>query len=207
MALPPIDPGAQPPATGTGGTDGTTDWKAKYDQAVLESQEYQKRFTGLQGKYQQELERWKQDSTKVTDLSTQLQAAITQKVDVDTQLATTKEQQDRLQTELEVTKATNARMTLIITKFPQLVPFLDVLPDGSAEELEPKLQAFADKLDKFGSMTSGEFKKGETPPAPQGKVPGDAATLWKQVLEAAQKGDMVAYNSLYAEYLKASEKA
>lgn len=204
-ANPPTDPPASPPTPpGTGGTGDTTDWKALYDRAQAEAAEWQKRFAGLQGKYQQESDKWKTDNQKLTETGTTLQSMTAAKVELDTKLATAQEELDRKNTELEITKAENARMALIVTKYPQLLPFMDVLPDAGAEDLDAKLAVFAEKLEKFGAGNVADYKAGGTPPSPPAKTPGDRDALWKQVMEAAGKGDMVAYNNLYNEWLKAS---
>jgi len=204
LPTPPTEDNTPPTAPGAGGTGDSTDWKALYDRAQAEAAEWQKRFAGLQGKYQQESDKWKADNQKLAETGTTLQSMTSAKVELDTKLATTAEELDRRNTELEIIKAEQAKAQLVIGKFPHLIAFWDVLPDASAEDLEAKLQAFSDKLEKFGAGNVADYRAGGMPPSPPAKPTGDKDSLWKQVVDAAGKGDMVAYDNLYKEWLKAS---
>ncbi len=184
---------AAPPTAGQ-----QVDWQTK-------AQEWQSRFTGLQGKYQQERTRWAEDVAQLHELDTQLQTLTGDHEKTLADLTGLHGQHDALQTELKVAKETHDRLHLIMADYPDLIEFevKGLLPDGSGDELKGKLTAFKEALKARGAAAVQNTVAGSTPPPPAPNPPKDAKTLLNEAMAAARSGDRKRYDELYGEYLKA----
>lgn len=190
-------PGTPPPAAAPDpGTGGQPDYKALYEAQLRESNEWKGRFTGLQGKYQQEQTKWTSDAAALQEAIGQKTAVLQEKTTVEGLLGTTKEQLDAANSELEIHKNMVARYNIIVSDFPDLLPFLDILPDGSGDELKGRLTTFRERMSLYGTGKVAEFKKGAAPPAPQAAETSEEGLL-KQLTAASKSGDLNLYNQIY----------
>jgi len=165
--------------------------------------EWQKRFTGLQGKYQQEQDRWKAtQATIATELDTAKSELARWQADkklTDDALSTLQSRYDTDITELDIMRARTSRLDLLVKEFPELLPLESkgALPDGvEAEELRPKLTALREAL---GQRTVA-VAAGATPPSPGGSPASTTDELQKLANEATTKGDLLAANKYWDEY-------
>jgi hypothetical protein len=202
-----IEPTANP------GTDATnadhTDYKVLYNDAQKESASWRSRFTGLQGKYQQEQEKWADDVGKLTDIQGQLDEVSGIREQLDIQVKTLGEQLTTAQSESEINKGELERVTVVTSEFPQLVPFLKdgLIPDAAGDELRTKLKSMSERIDEIKTVEEDEHVAGATlddqPPAAGKKGP---TALLTQAIDAMKKGDTEAYNDLYSQYLEETTK-
>ena len=192
--------------TGTAGNLPDPDAKAKADAA-----EWQRRFAGLQSKYQQEQGKWVEASAKLLDYDTQLRAVTGELEALKTTNNTFAEEKDTFQTELETTKGELERLRIITKEFPHLVPLLgekeedDVLPDGSGDELRAKLKTLSGRLDTLKKGAVTESVSGASPSNPPPSIKGGESLL-KQAIDAMRKGDAAEYDKLYTQYVNQSSQ-
>jgi hypothetical protein len=203
----PPSPTGDPIVPPAGGPEDKTDYKALYETArteaetlkkvVADLEPYKGRFAGMQGAYTKESEAWKRDAAALAEITTA-------KTALETQFAEAQEKLDTAMTEAEVIKATNDKFTVVIAEFPELIPFMDLLPDATGDELKQKLQVFTKRLSQVGTLAVADFTKGATPPAPNEKPTGTKEELLKQLNAAAASGNKEEYDKAYAAYLAAT---
>jgi chromosome segregation ATPase len=173
-----------------------------YRAELQEKETYKNRFTGLQGKYQQESEKWKKDTDALNNLNTTVTTLTTAKTAAEQKAAQLAEEIDAQKTDLELANAQVERYTTVLHDFPQLLPFMDVLPDGNGDEFKARLKTFAERLNQVGATGLVNINAGGTPPSPPASA-GSKADLLKQAQQAAHEGRISDYNTLYDQYLKA----
>lgn len=167
--------------------------------------EWQKRFGGLQGRFQQEQAKVLNANAKLMDTEALLTAALGEKealaltgkkLETDLAAALTK------QTE---TQAATARLQLIALEFPALLSFEKdgLLPAGSGDELKAKLTTFAARVgtQAAANATAAAQPLGATPAVPASVAPTQAS-LMSQLLAARNAGDMPAYEKIRTELVK-----
>ncbi len=173
----------------------------------LQSNEWQGRAKGWQSKFTAE-------QSEHLNTKNLLTAAQQKNADLLQELTSAKEQQTALseknqtaETELAKSNAQLERLNTIMG-FPNLIPFIDVLPEGSGEELKTKLTAFNEKLTTLTGLSAEQQAKalvdGATPPPPPEKK--DDNDYFKQAQAALMKGDTVEYNRLMDEHMKAKKQ-
>jgi hypothetical protein len=177
--------------------------------AQAETAEWQKRFGGLQGKYQQEQEKWAQTAAKLIEIDEANKKLIGEYEALKTAHATIDEEKDTYLTELETTKAQLDRVSIITHEFPQLVPLLglkpeeDALPDGTGDELRGKLKTLAEKIESIKKGAVDSNVSGASPANPPASIKGSEGLL-HQALTAMREGRMDEYNKLYTQYIETS---
>lgn len=176
--------------------------------ALNDAQEWRNRFTGLQGKYQQEQAKWAGDSAKLMELTEQLNKLSGDKEASIIELTATKEQLDTLTTEKEVALANLERLNIITSEFPSLIPFLkdDLIPDDTGDALREKLKKLDVRIGEIKGNAKEEHKEGASPtnpPAPAGNSP---QALLKQAHDAMRAGNISEYNRLYDLYVQSPKK-
>lgn len=161
------------------------------------------RFTGLQGKYQQERERWVKDAEALA----QLQAKATE---LETKVTNLQAEVGGSKQDLSGLTAWKQRTEIVLDEFPQLVPFLkgDLLPlqDDPARQKE-SLTMFANAMQHLvapGTAPAPVPSLPTTPPAPSGSQSGprrDPGLVKSEMIQAAKEGRNAEYDKLYTEYL------
>ena len=174
--------------------------------AQAESMEWQKRFAGLQGKYQQEQEKWAQTAAKLLEVDESSKKVVGEFEALKVEHSKTAEEKDTYFTELELKKAELERVSIVTKEFPQLVPLLqdDVLPDGTGDELRGKLKILAERIE---SIKKGEFATnlaGASPASPPQGLPKGTDAIKLQMMTAMREGRMDDYNKFYAQYVEQS---
>lgn len=207
-ADPTTAPTTPPPDAGAQGN--LPDYKALYEQSEKDKTNWQARFTGLQGKYQQEQTKWADDITKMTDIESQLGDVSGIREQLDLQVTGLKEQLDTATTEKEISESQLERLTIVTTEFPTLVPFLqdDLIPDDTGEPLREKLVKMTTRLEEAANVSHqqivDDLAEGATPPPAGGANPPTAPDLMKEATEAMIAGDIAKYNTLYDQYIAKS---
>jgi len=209
MTLESADPTPEPtvtePAAGTAGNQ--PDYKSLYEQMQKDAQAWKQRFTGLQGKYQQEQARWADDASHLVDVQSQLDELSGIREQLEVTVSTLNEQLDTARTEGVVAQEELERVRLVTTEFPQLVPFLqdDLLPDGAGDELREKLKTMSTRIDSIKESRVAEHVEGASPSSKPAASPIDSAqSLLQQASAAMREGKLDDYQSLYDQYLKTS---
>lgn len=187
-------------ASGAGGSATQLELEAKLKAAQAEAAQWQTRFTGMQGSFQKEQIAAKEAATRLAETNALIESLTSAKTAAETQLVTLKEGLDSKTTELEVANAQVERFTTVMQKYPQLLPFMDVLPDGVGEDFEKKLGVFAERLSVMGTDQMKDFKKMNMPPSPPPKEIG-GEDLLKQAQAAMRAGNTEEYNKYYDQYL------
>jgi hypothetical protein len=177
--------------------------------ALNEAQEWRTRFTGLQGKYQQEQAKWAGDSVKLMELTEQLTKLTGEKEATSLELTSAKEKLDTLATEKELAQLQLERLNIVTNEFPSLIPFLkdDLIPDDTGDELREKLKKLDAKLLEIKGDVKAEHVKGASPPSsppPAGNTP---QALLTQAKEAMVAGNIAEYNRLYDMYIQSKKEA
>ncbi len=178
--------------------------QAKLAELARQAEEWRTRFTGLQGKYQQEQRKWADDSAKVLELADTLNRLTGEKEAMGISLTQLTEKAEQAELEREVARAELERVKIVTTEFPDLVPFLgdELLPDGAGDELRGKLKLFSDKIGAIKQEKITNIAKGSSPndaPTAQDK---SSQALLAQAIDAFRKGDNAGYNDLYQQYVK-----
>lgn len=208
MTIPGQD--ASPTATGAGETVTQQDYKALYEKAQADIQaaqqaatEYKQRHSGLQGRYQQEQEKWSLATDKVIGFEAQLKTLMGEKeallLERDTLTKTAAEKS------AEATKASAKaeRLNLIAEKHPELLSLeaKGALPEGTGDDFVAKLALLSQAITGKGSQAVTDFRKGETPPPPREAVTGTSVAMLHQANSAAKQGKLDEYNRLYDQYI------
>lgn len=219
MTLPSNDAGTAAEPTGettTGTTGSQPDYRALYEAAQAENAElkgadWYKRFTGLQGLYQREKEKWQNGQSLLEALKTENESLKTQFAEFDGKQKSSLEELDTARSELEIKNAQLERLSTITKKYPHLLEFMgvdeeggefDLLPQGTGEELEKALSAFAGRIEKLAPKDQPKRPTdGASPRSPAPESPTPSAT-WAQALDALAKGDVTAYDALYKQHLE-----
>jgi len=185
--------------------------KAARLEAEKKAQEFQNRFTGLQGKYQQEQGKWSDDVSKMMNLQDQLSEVAGIREQLDVQVKTLQEQLDTTATEREIANSQLERLQIVTTEFPTLVPFLqdDLIPDASGDDLRAKLAKMTERLGEVQISSQkkviDDLKEGATPPPAGGGSNDDSAeSLLQEATAAMVAGDISKYNTLFDQYLAKS---
>ena len=204
---------SQDQGTGTDTTDTQPgeDWEAKLEAAnealrlaKEESKNWRDRFTGMQGKYQQEKEKWEKAMGNQAGLPDQLAKVQADYDKLQSDHAMTLDQVLALETEKEVAEHALERKNIIFKDFPGLIAFEadGLLPDGTGDELKTKLTAFSEKMTKIGGDAFEAIIAGSSPPSPtSSEVLGEDQAL-DGALKAFREGDMEAYNKLYGQAIE-----
>jgi hypothetical protein len=201
-------PTTPPPDAGAQGN--LPDYKVLLEQSEKEKVNWQSRFTGLQGKYQQEQAKWADDVVKTTDLEAQLGEVSGIREQLDLQVTGLQEQLDTATTEKEISESQLDRLTIVTTEFPKLVPFLqdDLIPDDTGDTLREKLNKMTDRLGEVADASQKKvidnLSEGATPPPGGGTPPPEAPDLLREATEAMVAGDIDKYNTLYDQYIAKS---
>ena len=178
------------------------DW-AKLAQEYKEQRDtYQNRFTGLQGKYQQELAKWndsgKELTSKVSSLEAEIAKVTGEKEGSETQLTALQTDYEQASSDLEITKSQLGRLRIITDQFPDLLKFegKSLLPDGNGDELVEQLTSFREMLGEQGKKAAADLIEGITPPAKAKEVDKNAQDYWTEALSALQAGEPDEHNRL-----------
>jgi hypothetical protein len=208
----PTDLNAPPTDPGAGGTGDHLDYKALYEAtqaeiANLKAEDWHKRFTGLQGMYQREKEKWTKEQALLDALKTENDALKSQTLEFETKHKSSLDELSSKASELEIKSAQLERLSTITKKFPSLLEFMgvdeegnefDLLPQGTGEELEKALKTFANKM---GTKDTKRPQGGSTPKPPSPETQNNGS-LWAQAMDALAKGDVKAYDALYQKHLE-----
>lgn len=194
--------------SGTGTTSNLPDDPVK--KALAEAEEWKKRFAGLQGKYQQEQNKWTESAAKMLEFDEQNKKLSGELEAIRAESAKALEEKDVFHTDLELKSTELDRLKIIMKEFPHLIPLLgekeedDVLPDGTGDELRGKLKTMSEKINTFKQGAKEEHRAGESPSNPPASVTGNEAKL-RMAIDAMKAGNMAEYNKLYAEYIESSK--
>ena len=132
------------------------DWAQLATEYKEQRDTYQNRFTGLQGKYQQELAKWTDNNDELTAKVKTLEADLVkltgEKEGSETELSTLKTDYEQASSDLEINQSQLDRLKIITSQFPDLLNFegKSLLPDGSGDELVEQLTSFREMLGELG---------------------------------------------------------
>jgi len=176
------------------------DYQNLYTQAQAEAADWKKRFTGLQGSYQREQQKWKTDTTRLTELDSLVKGFDDERTSLKTQI-------DELllaQGELEVLKASHERIGIIAKEFPDLLDMEadGLLPDDTGDDLRKKLTAMRTRLQAVGKTAIQDNLKGAVPPTTSGDAPKGKEELNKARIKAFTEGNIEEYERLTNEYFQ-----
>ena len=194
-------------ASGTGGDDPNTALEPNANQGngnqQLQSNEWQGRAKGWQSKFTAEQLEHKNTMGLLTEAQQKIVDLTKELTTLQGQHTALSEKDQTTANELAKSNAKLERLTTIMG-FPNLIPFMDVLPEGSGEELKTKLTAFNEKLSTLTGLSAEQQAKalssGVTPPPPS--EPPDDNNYFKQAQAALMKGDSAEYNRLMDEHMK-----
>lgn len=173
------------------------------EKAQKDAASWRERFTGLQGTYQRDQQKWKTDAEKLAEVSNTLASLSTDRDGLKTKHEELSGQVDTLRIGKETAESRLSRIQTIISKFPALIEFegLGLLPDGSGEEFEKKLAIFQDRLAKVGVEKLKVVNSGGSPSSPSGGEDGKKADdLWKEAMQALKDGKSQDYDRLMDAY-------
>lgn len=214
----PAGTAADPTAPGAGPTGGQPDVKAlqaeitrlsgEVNRLTLDAQEWRSRHGGLQGKYQQEQEKWQGDATKITTLEATLQALRGEKEGLDVTLKSLTEAKTAAEQEAAKVRGRVERFELLAGEFPHLLQFeaKGLLPEGRGDELKTKLNTFSEQLKQLGVEALKNFQAGATPPPPTAPPANSPDALKAAAFKASREGNESEYNRLMDEYYQALPK-
>lgn len=200
-------------ATGTTTNPGTVTTGTQPDVAALlakaqrDAEEWRNRFTGLQGKYQQEQSKWAGDAAKLIDATEQLTKLVGEKEATTLELTSTKEKLDLLATEKVTLEANLERLNIITSEFPTLIPFLKdgLIPDETGDELRGKLKLLNDRISEIKGSAKTEQVKGAQPQSQPTPADSSPQALLAQAKDAMRSGNMAEYNKFYDLYIQAKQ--
>jgi len=201
------DPAAVDPALAGGSTTGgqpgsTLDLNKPLEEQVAE---WQKRFGGLQGRFQQEQTKVLNAQAKLMDTEALLTAAVGDKEAL--ALEKTKLEKDLadLAAKQAESAAATARLQLIALEFPALLSFEKdgLLPAGSGDELKAKLTTFTTRIgtQAAAAATAAALPVGATTALPAAVNPTQS-TLMSQLVAARKAGNDAEYEKARAELIK-----
>jgi uncharacterized protein YukE len=191
------------PETLPPGTVSQPELQAQINALTKERDEWRSRATGWQGTFQREQDKWKADSTKVTDLSNQI-AKLVEERDAKARLVDeTSGSYSLLETEYEIAKHQLERTQILIKEYPDLLQFEadGLLPDGTGDEFKTKLGKFKEVLANSGKGRAAAVLSGGSPTPPGGSTPQSSDDLWKAAKDALRQGKTAEYEDLYSKYL------
>ena len=183
-----------------------SDLQSMLDAANQEAQQWRNRFTGLQNRYQADQKSWTDVAAQLEDTKTQMATLSSTREQLELERKNLAEELDKAKTEKEILAASLERTNIIVTKFPNLLPFLDddLLPDGSGEELVKKLEKFSEKISGVQKPAQAKVDPSGSSlpntPVSTGNTPAD---FLRQANAALKAGETKAYDNLYAQYLNA----
>jgi len=194
----PTTPETIVPAAGEHGstassTGGQPDWQKQ-------SEENLRRFTGLQGKFQQTQAELQAQQVKLHDqeeankkLTGEREALTVTQMALEKRVA-------ELSSNLEGATSARDRLHIIATEFPELLPFEKdkLLPVGKGDELKGLLKVFSDRLRAQGVINTQGV--GATPAAPASTAARTKELVFREMTAALRLGEMVKYDGLYAEH-------
>jgi hypothetical protein len=194
-------------ASGTGGDDPNAASEPNANQGnntqQLQSNEWQGRAKGWQSKFTAEQTEHLNTKNLLTDAQQKIADLTKEFTTLQGQHTTLSEKDKTTANELAKSNTQLERLNTIMG-FPNLIPFMDVLPEGSGEELKTKLTAFNEKLTTLTGLSAEQqakaLKDGVTPPPPSEKEEGN--DYFKQAQAALMKGDSAEYNRLMDEHMK-----
>ena len=201
------DAAAPGPANGAPSTSGQQiDWNS----ADNPFKDYEARYKGVQPKYQKALSDLDGATLKISELQESLKKTTGDRETLDLAVKDWQGKHDKALADLTALQAKHERMQVVVTQFPDLMPFLgstpdtDLLPIGSGEELTKKLAAFKEALSKKGADSVRDALGGGTPPAPPEKKEGDlsAQQLLSSAIQAQADGKQDEYEKLYGQYIQ-----
>lgn len=170
------------------------------DKVSQTAEEFKSRHSGLQGKYQQEQEKWVKDTDAAISMRDQLAKLSGEREALVIERDTLKTTAEKAAAAVTEAAAKADRLTLIARDYPALLPFEadGLLPAGTGDDFKAKIAKFNEKLAGKGTEAVTEFRKGETPPPPAGVTPNTSAALFKQANDALREGKPMAdYDRLY----------
>jgi regulator of replication initiation timing len=179
------------------------------ESANQEASQWKNRFTGLQNRYQADQKLWSETAAQLEDIRTQVATLSSTREQLEVERKNLSEELEKTKTEKQSLAASLERTNIIVTKFPNLLPFLDdgLLPQGTGEELVKTLEKFSEKVNaqKNASPQNKVDPSGSSlpnTPVSSGNTPAD---FLRQANAALKSGNREAYDSLYAQYLQASK--
>ena len=184
------------------------DWAQLATEYKEQRDSYQNRFTGLQGKYQQELAKWTDNNdelpAKVKTLEANLVKLTGEKEGSDTELSTLKTDYEQASSDLEINQSQLDRLKIITSQFPDLLNFegKSLLPDGSGDELVEQLASFREMLGEQGKKAAVDLMEGVTPAAKPKEVDKSAQEYWDDALKALSVGEPDEHNRLMDKYFE-----
>jgi len=183
---------ADPTVHDAGTTGGQPDYKAQ-------AEENQRRYAGMQGRYQQEHSALLDAQAQITDLKSTLEKITGDHGALETEVDELTKKVGELDTKAKGAESKLARQTLIMTEFPDLIGFeaKGILPAGEGDQLKALLGTFKETLKTAGVQNT--LPVGQTPPAPPA-ANATRATLMAQLRSTAGK-DKAAYDQAYAQLL------
>lgn len=165
---------------------------------------WKSRFTGSQGTYQRDQEKWKATKLKNEELSTTI-ASLTEANETATEeLATATEELSIVKAESMAATAGLDRNNIIFKEFPSLGVFEadGLLPEGVGDDLRTKLKAFQEKLEKLGVDKMTTVLEGSSPSPPDGVEDVETSeALWETAMKALREGNTEVYEEAYSKYL------
>jgi len=184
------------------------DWAQLATEYKEQRDSYQNRFTGLQGKYQQELAKWTDNNDELTAKVKTLEANLVkltgEKEGSDTELSTLKTDYEQASSDLEINQSQLDRLKIITSQFPDLLNFegKSLLPDGSGDELVEQLASFREMLGEQGKKAAVDLMEGVTPAAKTKEVDKSAQEYWDDALKALSAGEPDEHNRLMDKYFE-----
>lgn len=175
---------------------------------VTEEVDWKKRFTGLQGTYQREQEKWKADTARIKELEGLLAGLDTERNSLQAKV----DELAPLPEKYAVLQAQHERFSIIAGEFPALITDErdGLLPTGSGDELRAKLTKIVERrqasVQDAGKAAAGKLLEGAVPPTPSGVQPQGSEQLYKAALAALREGKTAEYKDLYDQYIKALQE-
>ena len=182
--------------------------QTKLDESAEDAKEYRKRFTGSQGAYQRDQEKWKQTEARNTEITEAMASLTETNQSLQTQYDEQTEKLETATTEAEIAKLGLQRMDIIFKEFPGLVPWeIDgLLPEGTGDDLRESLGKYAERLEKAGVENILDDLTGASPTPPDGDSADTEKALMGNITAALAEGDVEAFDKAYDKYLEKTGK-
>lgn len=187
------------------------DYKSLYEQANKDATEWRNRFSGLQGKYQQEQNKWTTDAGTLIDLQSKFSEVTGLREQLEIQNKELSEQLETAASEKDILNANLERITIVTTEFPDLVPFLKdgLIPDESGDELRTKLGILQTRINEIKTTSTEQVvnrvTSGGSPNGSPASISNSPSELLKQAIDAMRQGKIEEYNELYNRYLESTQ--